>query len=240
MMTRRAFGLGASWLFAGGAGAVLAGCAGRTKALRYRVTLEVDTPSGLRTGSSVLESTFTSGSRFEYSARAWTYGEAPTVDLGNGRYLFAVLSDPFGTKTMYQMLLHVLRYPETRPPLADPDASSFRQANETKPFGVVRRDDYPMLVTFGNVNDPATVMAVNPENMASEIGAGHDLRRITIQVVSKDVSLTNGFENRFPKIANQTSPFRERLAGLLRTDDPAGRLQNGYFVWRTCCGKAAA
>lgn len=232
MMSRRAFGLSTLWLLAGSAGAALAGCSGRNKALRYRVTVEVDTPSGLKTGASVMESVSNPGNAFQYSARAWTYGEAPTVDLGNGRYLFALLSDPFDKRTMYQMLLRVLRYPETRPPLADPNASAFDQANETKPFGVVRREDYPMLVTFGDTSDPDTVAEVNPDNLTASLEGEYRLRRITVQVVDADVPLSEEIMARLKWIG--PSP-ETRLNKTYQGDTNvplSRRLSNGNFISR--------
>ena len=180
----------------------------------------------------MLESAFNFGNRFEYSAGARTYGQAPFVDLRDGRYLFSVLSDPFGQMTMYETVLHVLRYPETRPPLADADASSFDQASQTKPSGVVRPADYPMLVTFGDVRDPKTVTEVDPTNLAASFGAGYDFRRMTLDVVDMDEPLTAGFERKFEAIARADRPFRDRPLGALRTSDPAGALQNAYFVRR--------
>lgn len=232
MITRRAFGIGSCWLLLAGAGATLVGCAGRGKALRYRLSIDVDTPRGLKTGSAILETVFNSGNRLEYSASAQTYGQAPVVDLGDDRYLFSVLKDPFGTMTLYETVLHVLRYPETRPPLADPDASTFDQANEAKPSGVVRSGDYPMLVTFRDVGDPGTVMEVDPGNLETAFGQGYRLERIFLEVVDLGEPLTDGFERKFEAIANADRPFRERREGTLRTSDPAGALQNSYFVLR--------
>lgn len=231
MLSRRVFGIGACWFLLAGAG--LVGCAGRPKALRYRLSIEVDSPEGLRTGSAVLETLFNPGSRFEYGASARTYGQAPFLDLGGGRYLFSVLSDPFGQRTMYETVLQVLRDPDTQPPLADPDASSFDQANETKASGTVRPKDYPMLVTFSDVEDPKTVAQVDPANLAASFGAGYALRRMTLDVVDMDEPLTSGFELRFKAIASADRPFRARTVGALRTSDPAGSLQSGYFVRRT-------
>lgn len=233
MMSRRIFGLNAFWLLAGSAGAALTGCASSNKALRYRITIEVDTPLGLRTGTSVLESVYNNGNAFENSARAWTRGQAPYVDLGNGRYLFSTLSDPFEKSAMFQILLKVLRHPETKPPLSDPDRSAVDQANTTKPFGIVRRQDYPLLITFRNVEIPETVEEVDPADLSTIFGQGHAVKSITIQVLDRNEHLTKGFEDRFPEIAKFDRPFREKPQHALRSSDRVGQLQNGYFVRRT-------
>jgi hypothetical protein len=230
VMSRRAFSTSSMWLLAASAGATVAGCTSRNKALRYRVTIEVGTPLGLKIGTSVLESVFNSGNRFENSGKAWTNGQAPYVDLGSGRYLFSTLSDPFEKAAMFSLLLKVLRYPETRPPLADPGGSAVDQANGTMPFGVVRRQDYPLLVTFGDVNAPETVKEVDPDDLEESFGTGHWLKSITVQIVDRREPLTGGFEKRFKAIAGFDRPFRKEAAQFPRSADVAGQLQNGYFI----------
>lgn len=194
MMARR----GALGLLVAVAALFVGGCGRRGKALRFKLTVEVNTPAGLKTGASVLESVFNSGNGFENSASAWTYGEAPTVDLGNGRYLFALLDNPLSNNnhTMYAILFDVLQYSDLEPPL-NRDVSLFDQANETKPLGVVQRKNYPLLVTFGDIGNPKTVSEVKPDTMSSTFGAGYAINRITIQVVDNDEPLTTGIEERF-------------------------------------------
>ena len=67
-----------------------------TYSYRWRITIEVDTASGTRTGSSVLETTtiqypawLTLGAN---SSNTSVRGEAVFVDLGNGRNLVALLA----------------------------------------------------------------------------------------------------------------------------------------------------
>ena len=174
MMGRR----GTLGVLAGGAAALLSGCGllgGNRGRLRYRITLEIDTPSGLKTGSSVLE--------YEYPSKTGlSYGQAPFVDLGNGRYVFALIdqmSGPWG----------VFRYPDLQPPIPRDDVpwSEFDRANELKPKAVLKLADYPKLVTFGDINHPTTVREVSPSAV----------KRITFQVVDSDEPLTTGFEEKF-------------------------------------------
>ena len=102
---------------------MLGGCTNRDDAIRYKVTLEVDTPSGVKSGSSVVES--------DFGQDGLTFGQAPFVDLGNGRYLFTLLTDPFSKKTLYGIVLGVLRYPDLRPPLDDLQGNAFTQAKRS-------------------------------------------------------------------------------------------------------------
>ncbi|WP_144243874.1 hypothetical protein [Sphingopyxis sp. MWB1] len=54
--------------------------------IRYRLTAEVETPAGVRTGSSVIETIWDRG-----LSGATVRGEAVAVDLPNGQTLFVLL-----------------------------------------------------------------------------------------------------------------------------------------------------
>ena len=193
----------------------LGGCSGKGSTLRYRLTVEVDTPSGLKTGSSVLE--------YEYPSKTGlSYGQAPFVDLGNGRYVFALIdqmSGPWG----------VFRYPDLRPPIPRDDVpwSEFDRANELRPKAVLKLADYPKLVTFDDINDPKTVREVKPSSV----------RQIIFEVVDQDEPLSEGIE----ELLKWIGPYPEtRLtsmkpgSGLQSVEDaPLNRLlSNGHFVFR--------
>ncbi len=68
------------------AAALLCACAGRREALSYRVTVEVQTPTGLKSGSSVLENRHEAGARRSLRqfqpGKGDLVGEAVAVDLG--------------------------------------------------------------------------------------------------------------------------------------------------------------
>ncbi|QHD65727.1 hypothetical protein GS397_00665 [Sphingobium yanoikuyae] len=67
----------------------------RTARLRYRMTVDVKTPFGIRTGASVIETTLASGPRTGEGAglSSGLQGEAVFVDLPNGHNLVALLSN---------------------------------------------------------------------------------------------------------------------------------------------------
>ena len=205
---------GALGVLAGGAAALLSGCGllgGNRGRLRYRITLEIDTPSGLKTGSSVLE--------YEYPSKTGlSYGQAPFVDLGNGRYVFALIdqmSGPWG----------VFRYPDLQPPILRDDVpwSEFDRANELKPKAVLKLVDYPKLVTFDDINDPTTVREVSPSAV----------KRITFQVVDSDEPLTTGFEEKFKwAVDSDTTLSGGRYGKVGDTQMLAEQLYANNFVWR--------
>lgn len=216
-------------LAAGGALA-LSGCElfYPSASLRYRMTVEVDTPEGLKTGSSVIETTISDGpglgdaSGINYTLK----GEAIAVDLPGGRTLFALLRGvEQGSPSDYHagLLLNLLGAGvPTIPPMPrryEPQewVDAFREARRLKPMLVIppkieRYPDrvkkgrdviLPLLVTFTDIRDPKTVIKVDPDDMAKSFGPGVTLRRITLQIT--DDPVTTGIE--------------KRLAWLTRLDD---------------------
>lgn len=82
-------------LFAGGTAALLAGCGASESRYRQKITIEVEIPSGVKMGSSVIEVAFAA------KAKALKYipgngfsapREAVAVDIAPGQTLFALLS----------------------------------------------------------------------------------------------------------------------------------------------------
>src|SRR5262245_578483 len=77
--------------------AALTGCSGPVYTYRYRLTVEVDTPEGLKSGSSVIETTVQDnteswGPPESRMVRSRTKGEAVFVDLGSGKHVIALLA----------------------------------------------------------------------------------------------------------------------------------------------------
>lgn len=192
MARRRVLGL-----VAGGAAALLASCSEQSNTGRFKITVEVETPEGLRSGYSVVEEMITpapwySISESQYSSRF--RGEAVAVDLPGGRTLFALLRND-GTLDMPNLIGRTL-YPNGRskgdplrkmgdPPIEMPLVAAKAMPNEP---GI------PMLVTFRDIADPRSVEKVDPSNLAASFGDGISLKRITVEVTEDPV--TTGIEKR--------------------------------------------
>jgi hypothetical protein len=216
MMARRAFGLGFMGLLAGASSLLLFGCAKR-KQLRYRITVEIDTPNGLKSGFSVME-TRQQGpqplvpSGIGGGGGGGVIGEAVAVDLGDGRVIFALLSGTQG-RSIYDIVPRALNYPELKPPLSrrfEPHEwqEAYDEAADVQPLAILKREDYPMLVTFDDLADPKSVKAVNPDIIG--------VRRITLHVT--DDPVTTGIEKRLEwlnhldkYLVNQSNPFTSNL-----------------------------
>ena len=212
MMARR----GVMGLLASAAALVLVGCAKRGR-LRYRITVEIMTPEGLKAGSSVMETRQQGAHPLVphepgSGGGGGVIGEAVAVDLGGGRVIFALLSGPEG-RSIYSTVPRVLNYPELSPPLSRKFRphewqEAFGEAADAKPLAVLRREDYPMLVTFGDLSDPKSVEAVNPDVIG--------VRRIALQIT--DDPVTTGIEKRLrwldhldQYLANSNNPFSGTL-----------------------------
>ena len=191
----------------------VAGCSltDQTPAYRYRLTVEVDTPDGVKTGSSVIEvdTEVAGGYSIPTPGRVTNRvrGEAVTVDLGEGRVLFALLRSEadidWAGRGMYRLspqyagenalrdgYRNMLRH---RPERTVP--RHFSRADQ-----VNKRSAYPMLVTFGDLDDPTSVEEVDPDDLAATFGEGVSLKRITVQIT--DDPVTSGIEQRLGWLGN--------------------------------------
>lgn len=165
---------------------------------RFRMTVEVDTPEGLRTGSSVYE--VTAGNRTailpdmadrDKSLR----GEAVAVDLPDGRTLFALLKTPnWRRDDLVGMSMDALD------PVYNNDwvesAERISDGDGIVSPAEVHPEVYPYLVTFRNPQVPETVQRVDPANLAKSFGEGVRLERVWVEVT--DDPVTTGIERRLP------------------------------------------
>ncbi|UJW73484.1 hypothetical protein [Rhizobium sp. SL42] len=158
-----------------------------------KLTVSVMTTGGMKSGSSV------TSARIEFPPK-WTgvgdtagmqrggvSGEAVVVDLGEGRYLFALLQG-YTEWTAYTAFFPELEgkalLKEEMFPYLDRLVASTGQSRD------VPRKHYPLLVTFGDIGDPATVRRVDPGNLAASLGPGYLLNAITLSVT--DEPMTEG------------------------------------------------
>ncbi len=148
------------------------------------MTLVVETPQGDRQGSSVVW------------IRHWFYpqilpdaghqdrkwgGEAAVVDLGEGKFLFAlpINGDPIygafgdllsqkttGGKEYYRVIEGLVGLEARQVPLGD----------------------LPTLVTFTDVNDPTSIALVDPHDIAKSFGDGYTLKSAFVEVTRDPVT----------------------------------------------------
>ncbi len=185
MLTRRATLLG--MLLA----PLISGCGG-LPTFRYRLTVEVDTPEGLKTGSSVVE-VESAVARFPH-ASAWSShrGEAVAVDLGSRGVLFALLGGPKNPDWANGIATSVL----TSDPPSGGGAGLEDWADRVRSIAGISRPGevppqwYPFMVRFRDIADPRTVEEVEPEELSRAFGPGVRIRRIWLQITEDEVEFT--------------------------------------------------
>jgi hypothetical protein len=221
-------------LLASVAAAPLSGCLKPHETLRYRLTLEVRTPQGMKTGSSVLQNDAWGPSVIPLPGDiggSGYIGEAPMVDLGDGRLLFALLCGPDWQRDIFGIVSAVLSYPELK--LGGPDdglMQRMKRANETKPSAKLGRGQYPILVTFTDINEPKSVIEVASNDLAASFGAGYELAEITFQVVDQQTPLTTGIRQRLKWLGPHPETRLDQQVKTLNDRSLARTLFNGCFV----------
>ena len=162
----------------------------RPHTYRYRMTVEVETPQGLKTGSAVREVKWfpqpriMTGNTFTFKQR----GEAVAVDLPNGQTLFALL-DVNGYETVLAGF-GPAPTSELRPLLdranADRKLYIYPPRNALRPLYL----DLPRFVRFRDTNDPKSVELVDPSSFETSFGPGYRIGRITVQITDEPVSFS--------------------------------------------------
>lgn len=195
-----AFGMGAAILAA--LGLLYAAWPRRTQAgrvYRYKLTIEADTPAGMRRGSVVREigwQPMWTPTPEAHAERAWQRGEAAVLDLPNGKAVFLLLDrEPkdtilagfhatYGLELGYGAMLEA--------------ADKSRAASMFAASDVLRTNHLPVpqLVTFDDPSRPETVRAVDPDHMGASFGEAYTLRRLTIEVT--DDAVTESIGHRLP------------------------------------------
>jgi len=194
----------------------VAGC-GRTESYRYKLTLAVNTPAGVKRGSSVVEVMFWNVS---IPAKGTTHklrGEAFYLDLGSGaRPLVALLTSQlhpkYGKDTRWtrdagpddNLLSRIYGEP---PPLDLIEYVS--HIARMRGRRAITPGDLPDLVSFADINDPKTVIKVDPNDLQATLGPGVSWNEITLE--STDEPVTLGIETKLPWIP-------EHYVGMLDGD----------------------
>jgi hypothetical protein len=183
----------------------LAGC-WNTESYRYKLTLAVDTPEGVRRGSSVVEAVFWGTWFPEKGTMHELRGQALYLDLGSGaRPLIALLTNQLHPKYGKEQRwtrdagpddnLLTRLYGETlKADVLDYVRHIARKRGPRK----ITPADLPDLVTFADVNDPASVIEVDPNDLQSTLGPNITWHEITLE--STDEPITRGIELKLPWI----------------------------------------
>lgn len=193
------------------------GCGSVAPGYRYRLTLAVQTPEGIRRASNVVQVTWLKwGPDNEFRDPALN-GEALYLDLGTGhRPLVALLKkrptcpvsaveqrdprhwDGYEPTRLLATLqgVHVNRdILEVVHELSHP--------NEPYPIAI---GELPELVTFADPSDPQSILPVDPHNLEATLGNGVSWASRTLELT--DAMITEGIQKRLPWLNAQTPMFK--------------------------------
>lgn len=193
MMARR----GVLSSLAGAGAALLGGCkSGFQPAYRFRMIVEVETLEGVKTGSWVYEvsawrtSDLVSGGK----GSKWKLcGEALPVDMPNGQTLFALLKTTNPLRDDLALMSMAAMDPSFQYEKFESVGKIASEDGVLSP-AVVAPDDYPMLATFADKSNPASVELVEPGSLVAHFGLGVRLRGITVELTDNQV--TSGIAER--------------------------------------------
>lgn len=165
---------------------------------RYRMTVTVETPEGIKTGSAVREISMTQSpdQTPEMTAHSEVKGEAVVVDLGKRGQLFALLRSEMDADHAESVVTHMFPIPGkgiggAGTPEGIKYYSQLKDAKATLP-----ENELPMLVRFKDINDPKSVERVDPKSLSASFGQQVNLRSIEIEMTEDKV--TDGIETWLP------------------------------------------
>ncbi len=182
-----------------------------------KLTVVVDTPTGEVSGSSVIAINATFGDVPFSDKEVWCRirGEATVAELAPGRYLFALLGDD---EERY--------YRAVRDQLKDMGRGEWlKRIPEMKGVVTLKPRNFPLLVTFRDVDDSESVLKVDPNDLAATFGPGFKLDRITLEITDEPVTthkveqilpwLEAIWPNKLDGRRYETSKAQNRLANSL-------------------------
>lgn len=223
--------------------------------IRYKITVVVETPQGLRSGHSVLEYRGSmSGSMFGSQGGSGfsVTGEAVAVDVAPGQVMFVTLTTPTD-QDFPANVLNAIEIPQDEGPPPNDRAGEMERTRRMYDRIRANRNIYSIwrprdqragggpwrgvyFVRFRNTNDPKTVEEVDPDDLARTFGSGIRLNSLTIQITDEPV--TTGIENRLPWVKSRdlrfADPTIDPTTGYLAPPSHptiAHRLNDGSF-WR--------
>ena len=189
---------------------------------RFRMTVEVETPEGIRRGWSVMEirsskEPFRIGN--SHSLKNELIGEAVAVDTSRGT-LFALITNTKSGQPLMDAVTYSLIERSKR------EISFWNAVTELGRSDHIGRqveltpDQYPMFVRFPDFRDPTTVEKVDPGNLMVKFGPGVHLHRVAIQITNE--SVTTGIEQRLPWLnslenyrSDPKNPFSSKLPKVI-------------------------
>jgi len=171
------------------------GCGGKfgfgTVSWKQKVTVEVETPDGVKTGSAVTKITKKDHSGFLVTGMASgihsdVEGEAVVVDLGGGKYLFALL-DNIEYLAFNSLWDEVQKKGRGKKIYKNFDGHRIlRDLKNIK--AAVPEKRYPDFLTFSNPEDPNSIVRLDHKDLERTFGESYRFLSMKIEIVDEPVT----------------------------------------------------
>ncbi|MGL1920446.1 MAG: hypothetical protein OCD03_05430, partial [Hyphomicrobiales bacterium] len=121
--------------------------------------------------------------------KRWS-GEVTVVDLGDGKYLFALVNEPVSlAQDTFKYLV--------KPRVVHKGKNGIRYYTNTlfprfieeirEKAPAISEHHYPTLVTFEDIKDSRSIKLVDPSDLAATFGDGYALKEITLEITGENV-----------------------------------------------------
>lgn len=186
---------------------------------KYRLTIEVDTPDGVRSAAGVIS--VHPNRSYGHGGSNRVRGDAVLVDLGRGRNVVALLAHADKTVDLEDINFVALRAFN-----AAGQKAMFRQMSRLTGSVPVKAGLMPVLATFADSGDPTTMRVVRPDDFEGALGKDIRLRGMTVEIVPNGLwpidfggalgePVTRGIVAKMPWINQVGQPARAlQAAGL--------------------------
>jgi hypothetical protein len=192
---------------------------------KFRLTVEVETPEGRKSASSVVA--VHPDRSYTRRGQTRTLGDAVFVDLGQGKNLVALLAHVDNKLVLDDMNYVALRAYGGAAGKRVPFSEMSRQTG-TVP---VKGELIPVLVSFADPANPGTARVVAPDDVEAVLGKGYRLQGMTVEVVPNGYwpldfggalgePVTRGIQAKLPWLtaADNSAAVALRAAGLPGVD----------------------
>jgi hypothetical protein len=162
--------------------------------VRYRLTLDAEVDGGPKTGSGVIEVTYSKQSRFASQPPLFigVRGEAAVLDLGSRGAVFALLKAGNDSRSGPETIMfRAFNFPNGVIP--DPVDDGLIKLQQLSGKREIALSSLPMLVRFRDINDQMSVEKVDPFDLATHLGPGVRLTRATLEIVPAGIWPLNRF-----------------------------------------------
>lgn len=193
------------------------------------LTLVVETPQGEISGSATARITWSEGPQLLRDIVRWqskVRGSATVVDLGEGKYLFALMdgADLLAPRVFGGMSGLIFRS-ALGPGLREVARQRFGASMEVPPTFV------PRLAAFGDIADPATGTSVDSEDLEATFGPGYTLKSVRLEINGSAV-MTSEVVKRLDWLGEYPETPVERLKNKHAPRTFGSSVTNGDFIRR--------